>query len=398
MISIAILGFGNIGSGVAEVLVRNREKISAAVGDEITVKYVLDKRDLSGTAYADCAVTEIDEILDDPEVSIVCEMLGGTQPAYDYSMAALKAGKSVVTSNKEVVARFGVSLLETAKQMGVHYLYEASVGGGIPVLHALDDSLKGCRICRIDGILNGTTNYILTRMHDCMSTFGDALDEARRLGYAEANPTADISGADTCRKICILAAMAWGKLVSGDEVPCVGITEITAEDNDFAISCDGVLKLVATAIRTDGDLSLSVSPCVVMNDNPLSSAKGVFNAVKFDAGDLGDIMFYGMGAGKLPTASAVVSDIMAAILRKDTDRYTVFTENDEALLDKAELADSYCLAVEAKSEIVSERIPSMILLSEKDGVSYILCESMSENAIHTALEGLSVSKCMRAIV
>ena len=398
MIAIAILGFGNIGSGVAEVLVRNREKISAAVGDEIMVKYVLDKRDLSGTAYADCAVTEIDEILDDPEVSIVCEMLGGTQPAYDYSMAALKAGKSVVTSNKEVVARFGVSLLETAKQMGVHYLYEASVGGGIPVLHALDDSLKGCRIRRIDGILNGTTNYILTRMHDCMSTFGDALDEARRLGYAEANPTADISGADTCRKICILAAMAWGKLISGDEVPCVGITEITAEDNDFAISCDGVLKLVATAIRTDGGLSLSVSPCVVMNDNPLSSAKGVFNAVKFDAGDLGDIMFYGMGAGKLPTASAVVSDIMAAILRKDTDRYTVFIENDEALLDKAELADSYCLAVEAKSEIVSERIPSMILLSEKDGVSYILCESMSENAIHAALEGLSVSKCMRAIV
>ncbi|MBQ7364459.1 MAG: homoserine dehydrogenase [Clostridia bacterium] len=192
MISIAILGFGNIGSGVAEVLKRNQDKIRAAVGDEVFVKYVLDKRDLSQSEYADRAVLDIDIIMNDPEVSVVCEMLGGTQPAYDFSMAALKAGKSVVTSNKEVVARFGVALLETARENGVHYLYEASVGGGIPILHAMDDSLKGCHIHRIDGILNGTTNYILTRMHDCASSFSDALDEARKLGYAEANPTADI--------------------------------------------------------------------------------------------------------------------------------------------------------------------------------------------------------------
>ena len=398
MISIAILGFGNIGSGVAEVLERNMGKIKNAVGDDISIKYVLDKRDLSDTDYADRVASGIDEILNDPEVSIVCEMLGGTQPAYDYSMAALKAGKSVVTSNKEVVARFGVSLLETAKEMGVHYLYEASVGGGIPVLHAMDDSLRGCQIKRIDGILNGTTNYILTRMHDCMSSFEDALNEARRLGYAEANPTADISGADACRKIAILAAMAWGKLVLGEDIPCVGITDVTSEDNTFAIRCDGVLKLVATAIKTENGLSLSVSPCVVMNDNPLSSAKGVFNAVKVDAGDLGDIMFYGMGAGKLPTASAVISDIIAVVLRHDTNAYTVFAENDEALLDKADLPDAYCLAVEADTEVILERIPSLTMLSSEDSIKYILCENMSENAIMASLDGISVVKCMRAIV
>lgn len=397
MISIAILGFGNIGSGVAEVLTHNADKIREAIGDGISVKYVLDKRDLSDTPYADLAVSDIDVILQDPEISIVCEMLGGTQPAYDFSMAALKAGKSVVTSNKEVVARFGVSLLETAKEMGVKYLYEASVGGGIPILHAMEDSLKGCKIRRIDGILNGTTNYILTRMHDCKSTFEDALDEARRLGYAEANPTADISGADACRKICILAAVAWGKLVSGDDVPCVGITDVTAEDNEFAITCDGVLKLVASAVKTEDGLSLSVSPCVVMNDNPLSSAKGVFNAVKLDAGDLGDVMFYGMGAGKLPTASAVVSDIMAIVTDKEK-KYTEFLQNDEALCELASLSDSYCLAVEGDTETLNAKIPSMVLLAEKGNTKYILCENMSQNEILTALDGFTVMKCMRAIV
>lgn len=397
MTFIAILGFGNVGSGVAEVLSRNMEKLRATVGDEIGIKYVLDKRDLSDTPYRDIAVSDIDVILDDPEVSVVCEMLGGTQPAYDYSMAALKAGKSVVTSNKEVVARFGVSLLETAKAMGVHYLYEASVGGGIPVLHAMDDSLKGCRISRIDGILNGTTNYILTRMHDCMSSFEDALDEARRLGYAEANPTADISGADACRKICILAAKAWGVLVSGDDVDCVGITDITSEDNQFAIACDGVLKLVGSAVKNENGLYLAVSPCVVMNDNPLASAKGVFNAVKFDAGDLGDVMLYGMGAGKYPTASAVISDIVAA-LTTDVGRYPTFVGYNGEILATDDMPLAYCLAVNADFSTLTAKIPSLVHLSVDGETQYVLCENMSKKAIFEALDGISVLKCMRAVV
>jgi len=345
---IAILGFGNIGSGVAEMLMRNAEYIQEAAGDDIFVKYVLDKRDLTGSGYEDRAVKSMQEILCDPSVSIVCEMMGGTQPAFDYSLAALKAGKSVVTSNKAVVAKHGAELLQAAKENGVHYLYEASVGGGIPILHAFDDSLKGCRIDRIDGILNGTTNYILTRMHDCGSSFEDALEEAKRLGYAEADPTADVSGADTCRKICILSALAWGKLVDSDTVYCEGITEMREEHNAFAAACGGSLKLVATAKRSEGAPMLSVSPCVVMEENPLSSVKGVFNAVKVAAGDMGDLMFYGMGAGKFPTAGAVISDILAILRRKDdTDRYRFFENNDCAPMAYDEIKYDYCVKVTA---------------------------------------------------
>ncbi|MBR2987970.1 MAG: homoserine dehydrogenase [Clostridia bacterium] len=398
MISIAILGFGNIGSGVADVLANNEEKISKIIGDEIRIKYVLDKRDLSDTPYADRAVTDIDVIVNDPDVTVVCEMMGGTQPAYDYSIALLKAGKSVVTSNKEVVARMGDLLLATAREHGVHYLYEASVGGGIPILHALDDSLKSCAISRIDGILNGTTNYILTRMHDCNASFESALSEARKLGYAEANPTADISGADACRKIMILAAVAWGKLVSAEDVPCEGITAITSEDSTFAVSCGGALKLIASAVKTASGIMMTVSPAVVLADNPLYSAKGVFNAVKVRAGDLGDVMFYGMGAGKLPTASAVVSDIIAAINRSDSNGYTFFLPNDESLLSPEETPDAFCLLVQADADILYERIPSLALLNSKDGVHSILCEDMSKKTIYEAFDGLAVLKCLRAIV
>lgn len=399
MTQIAILGFGNIGSGVAEMLVRNAAYIREASGDDIAVKYVLDKRDLTGSGYEDRAVGSMQEILCDPSVSIVCEMMGGTTPAYEYSLAALKAGKSVVTSNKAVVAKHGAELLAAAKENGVHYLYEASVGGGIPILHAFDDSLKGCRIDRIDGILNGTTNYILTRMHDCGSSFEAALDEAKRLGYAEADPTADVSGADTCRKICILSALAWGKLVDSDTVYCEGITEVKEEHNAFAASCGGALKLVATAKRSEGAPVLSVSPCVVLGENPLSSVKGVFNAVKVAAGDMGDLMFYGMGAGKFPTAGAVISDILAILRRKgDTDGYRFF-ENDEcAPLSYDQTKYDYCVKLSAERQTLNELPFSYTLLQEADGELYVLIEDVAKSDLCKALDGLAVSLCMRAIV
>ena len=398
MTQIAILGFGNIGSGVAEMLTRNAEYIREAAGDDIAVKYVLDKRDLTGSGYENCAVKSMQEILSDPSVSIVCEMMGGTTPAFEFSLAALKAGKSVVTSNKAVVAKHGVELLAAAKENGVHYLYEASVGGGIPILHAFDDSLKGCRIDRIDGILNGTTNYILTRMHDCGSSFEDALDEAKRLGYAEADPTADVSGADTCRKICILAALAWGKLVDSDTVYCEGITEMNEEHNAFAASCGGALKLVATAKRSEGAPILSVSPCVVMEENPLSSVKGVFNAVKVVAGDMGDLMFYGMGAGKFPTAGAVISDILAILRRKDdTDSYRFFTDNTCELSAYDTTKHAYCVKVKADRK-APDAIPfSYSLLKEENGELYLLIEDITKQELYAAF-GATVSMCMRAIV
>ncbi len=398
ILNIAILGFGNIGSGVAEVLERNRTKIAEALGENVAIRYILDKRDLSDTIYGDRAVRDFDVILKDPEVSVVCEMLGGTQPAFDYSMAALRAGKSVVTSNKEVVARFGDLLLAAAKENGVRYLFEASVGGGIPLLHAFDDSLRGCVISRIDGILNGTTNYILTRMHDCASGFEDALQEARRLGYAEANPSADISGADAFRKICILAAMAWGGLVSGDAACCEGISAVTQEHNAFASRCGGTVKLVATAAREEELLSLSVSPCVVMDDNPLSAASGVFNAVKIAAGDLGDVMFYGMGAGKYPTASAVISDILAAAEKKASERPRLFTAYPYPLVDPAEWRTDYCLSVRCHRDALGERLPAYCVLHEADGVLDLLCEDISKKTLLEAMAGIEVLMLMRAVV
>ena len=399
MTQIAILGFGNIGSGVAEMLKRNADYIREASGDDIAVKYVLDKRDLTGSGYEACAVGSIDDIVSDPSVSIVCEMMGGTTPAFEFSLAALKAGKSVVTSNKAVVAKHGVELLKAAKENGVQYLYEASVGGGIPILHAFDDSLKGCRIDRIDGILNGTTNYILTRMHDCGSSFEDALDEAKRLGYAEADPTADVSGADTCRKICILSALAWGKLVDSDTVYCEGITEMKEEHNAFATACGGALKLVATAKKSDDAPILSVSPCVVMEENPLSSVKGVFNAVKVLAGDMGDLMFYGMGAGKFPTAGAVISDILAILRRKDdTNGYRFFENNTCEPKAYAQTKHSYCVKAKADRALLDAMPFGYTLLKEENGDVYFLVEDITKNELDEALNGVTVSICMRAIV
>lgn len=380
------------------MLERNQSRIEKALGERVAVKYILERRDLSGCGYEDRVVRDYDVILKDPSVSIVCEMLGGTQPAFDFSMAALRAGKHVVTSNKEVVARFGVQLLTAAAENGVRYLFEASVGGGIPLLHAFDDSLRGCEIFRIDGILNGTTNYILTRMHDCSSEFEEALQEARRLGYAEANPTADISGADACRKILILAAMAWGELAAGEAVSCEGITGITPAHNEFAARCGGSVKLVATAERGEQGLFLAVSPCVVFDGNPLSAAKGVFNAVRITAGDLGDVMFYGMGAGKLPTASAVLSDILSAAERRGADKPRRFAEHTLPLVDEKEQNCDYCISLRCHRDALNGRIPSYCVLSEQEGVIDLLCEDISKSQLLEATAGLEILGLMRALV
>ena len=399
MACIAILGFGNIGSGVAELLLRNRKAIADASGESVYVKYVLDKRDLSGTGYEDRVAESIEEIVNDPEVTVVCEMMGGTQPAFDFSMAALKKGKSVVTSNKAVVAKYGVELIQTAKENGVYYLYEASVGGGIPIMHAFNDSLRGLKVKRIDGILNGTTNYILTRMHDCSSGFEEALAEAKRLGYAEADPTADVSGADACRKICILAAVAWGGLVPFEKVYCKGIAEITAKQNDFAVKCGGALKLVGTAQKEDDSIYLTVSPAVVLQSNPLSSVSGVFNAVKVYDEDMGELMFYGMGAGKYPTSCAVISDIIVATgSRSGVSGQKNFFDSNAPLIKHEDALENYCIAVKVDKETVSEKVKDYCILSEENGVVYLLCERMGRSDLQSAFDGFEILELMRAIV
>ncbi len=312
MIKIALIGFGVVGQGTAALLTENARLISERLSDDIAIKYILDLREMPESPFADRIVHDFDIILNDPEVSIVAEMIGGSHPAYEYSMQALEKGKSVVTSNKEVVATYGDKLLEKAREMGVHYLFEAAVGGGIPVLRPLSHDLSVNRIREISGILNGTTNYILTEMATKGADFADALAEAQRLGYAERNPSADIDGIDTCRKLVILAALASGRLVSPSDVHTESISKVRREDMEAALHAGYSIKLLGRYILSSSDaIFLTVSPFFVPKGTPLYGVDDVFNAVSVEGNFVGKVMFYGRGAGAAPTASAVCSDIMA---------------------------------------------------------------------------------------
>ncbi len=325
MANIAILGFGVVGSGVAEVLTQNAELIEARIHQKLNIKYILDLRDFPDSPFGHLVTHDFNTILNDPEVTIVAEMMGGSHPAYDFSLACLKAGKSVITSNKEVVANFGVELLAAAEENNVRYLFEASVGGGIPIIRPLANDLSANSIRSIDGILNGTTNYILTKMQTENSAFADALSEAQKKGYAEANPTADVEGIDAARKVVILAALAFGKLISPDKIYREGISKITTEDFDIAKQLGYSIKLIAHTEKIGDKILAMVSPRLVPLSNPLHSVEDVFNGIMVDTDMLGTAMFYGRGAGKLPTASAVVSDIIdAAKIPTFDDTFPVF--------------------------------------------------------------------------
>ena len=317
MISIALLGFGCVGSGTAEVLTENKKLIESRLGCEYKIKYILDLRDFPDSPFGDLVVHDFNKILEDDEVSVVAEMMGGSHPAYDFTKACLEAGKSVVTSNKEVVASFGVELCEIAAAHGVRYMFEASVGGGIPIIRPMMTDLASNKINNINGILNGTTNYILTAMRDDGKSFSDALGEAQRLGYAEANPAADVEGKDAARKTVILGAIASGKLVSPEAISTKGITNISLCDVELAQTLGYSIKLIGHAEDRDGKLLAFVSPMAVSESNPLARIDGVFNGILVNANMVGDVMFYGPGAGKLPTASAVVADIVDVIAKRD---------------------------------------------------------------------------------
>ena len=311
---IAVLGCGVVGRGAIDVLTKNAAQIAARVGEEVTVKYILDRRDLSDLPYADRVVREFEVIVSDPEVVLVIEAMGGSHTAFEFSLRALEAGKHVVTSNKEVVANFGIELLSAARENGVQYLFEASVGGGIPVLHPIAEDLAANHIDSITGILNGTTNYILTRMFEDGKSFEEALASAQALGYAEANPAADIEGLDACRKIAILAAVATGKLIRTDKIHTEGITAIRAEDVAAAEKLGCAIKLLGRMVLTPvGDLFLMVAPFFVPGSSPLYRVTDVFNAVLAHGDFVDDVLFFGRGAGAEPTASAVVGDVLHAL-------------------------------------------------------------------------------------
>jgi len=310
MIQVAVMGYGTVGSGVVEVIEKNKEEINKKSNEALNIKYILDLRDFPGDPYEDKIVHDVEVILNDPEVQIICETMGGLKPAYEFTKRALMSGKSVCTSNKELVATHGPELIQIAHEHTCNYLFEASVGGGIPIIRPLNYSLTAEKIDAISGILNGTTNYILTKMEREGAAFEEVLKEAQEKGYAERNPEADIEGYDACRKIAILSSLMCGKNVRYQDIYTEGITKITADDFKYAKVMDCTIKLLGIAKEENGGLYAMVSPFLISKSHPLSMVNDVFNAVCVHGNMLGDSMYYGRGAGKLPTASAVVSDVV----------------------------------------------------------------------------------------
>ncbi len=331
MVNIAVLGYGTVGSGVVEVINTNHESINKRAGKEINIKYVLDLRDFEGDPVQKILVHDYDVILKDPEVDIVVEVMGGVEPAYTFTKQALLNGKSVCTSNKELVAKHGAELLAIAKEHKLNYLFEASVGGGIPIIRPLNSSLTADEITEITGILNGTTNYILTEMAEKGAAFEDVLKVAQEKGYAERNPEADVEGYDACRKIAILTSLVAGEQVDYEDIHTEGITKITETDFKYAKAMKASIKLLGMSKKVDGTFYSIVAPFMIGQQHPLIGVNGVFNGIFVHGNVLDDVMFYGRGAGKLPTASAVVSDVVDAVKHMHTNIMTIWEERKSNL-------------------------------------------------------------------
>lgn len=330
MISVALMGHGVVGSGVAEILTTHKQKLFSSVGEEIYLKYILDLREFPESPLCDRFTKDFEVIVNDKEVRVVIETMGGLNPAYEFTKRCLSLGKSVVTSNKELVARHGAELLQIAKENNANYLFEASVGGGIPILRPIDQCLVANNVDEIAGILNGTTNFILTKMINENMAFDTALKLAQDLGYAERNPEADVEGHDACRKICILASLAFGKHVYPDNVHTEGITKITLEDVEYAASWGGVIKLIGSCKPLEnGMMDIVVAPMFVPCTSQLANINDVFNGIMVRGDCTGDVVFYGKGAGKLPTASAVVADTVDCCKHLKTRKRLFWADSTE---------------------------------------------------------------------
>lgn len=372
MVKIAVMGYGVVGSGTVEVFYKNLSSIETKIGDNAEIKYILDLRDFSGTPYDDKFIKDFNIILNDPEITVVAEVIGGLKPAYDFVKSLLEAGKSVVTSNKELVAEKGAELLHIAREKKVNFFFEASVGGGIPIIRPLHHCMSANEIDEIAGILNGTTNFILTKMISEGMAFDEALSTAQKLGYAERNPAADIEGHDACRKICILASLAFGKHVYPKDVHTEGITEVTLEDVQYCNDFGGAVKLIGWAARRGDKAAVMVCPAFISEESQLSSVNDVFNAILVRGDATGDVVFYGKGAGKLPTASAVVSDIiMAAKMHGNSKSLYWEVPDGEFVLDYKELKNKFYLRLicEDKAAAVkqAEKMWGKVKILHRDG-------------------------------
>ncbi|MBC8569456.1 homoserine dehydrogenase [Zongyangia hominis] len=393
MFQIALMGHGVVGSGVAEVFYKNRKSIEKRAGQEMEIKYILDLRDFPGLAYSDKFIKDFETIVNDDEVKVVAEVMGGLHPAFEFVKRCLEAGKSVVTSNKELVAAKGAELLAIAKAKNVNFLFEASVGGGIPIIRPLHQCLAANEIDEIAGILNGTTNFILTKMIREGMAFSDALKLAQELGYAEKDPTADVEGIDACRKICILASIAFGKHIYPEHVYTEGISKITLEDVSYAEAWGGVIKLIGRAKRDEnGKVTIMVSPAFVSGESQLASVSDVFNGILVRGDATGDVVFYGKGAGKLPTASAVVADVIDCVKNWGIFKAPFWVaEEDDAVLDYKDTEIAFYLRVrcdeadkalnkakELFGEVTPLRVPS--LTGEVGFVTGIIGEEQAQKA------------------
>ena len=402
MVNVAILGFGTVGSGVAEVLTKNSDSIARQTRDLIRLKYILDVRDFPDSPFADKFVHDFSVIENDPEVDVVVETIGGATIAKEFTERALRAGKSVVTSNKELVATCGYDLLQIAKEKKVSYLFEASVGGGIPIIRPLSQCLAANEILEVYGILNGTTNYILTRMIKAGLPFETALKEAQDNGYAERDPSADIEGHDACRKICILAAIAFGRHVYPEQVPTEGITGVTLADVDYADAAGKKIKLLGRAIKgADGKVTAYVAPHLVDQSDPLAGVEDVFNAITVKGDAIGDVMFYGRGAGKLPTASAVVADVIDAAKHIHTRKYLDWSAGgDDVCVPPDAMESAWYVRANGTAEAARAALGDVNFLARRGGpVGEIafLTGSMTRAELEGKLAGMEVLSVLRVL-
>lgn len=393
MVQVAVFGYGTVGSGVVEVIEKNKDMINKKAGDGLNVKYVLDLRDFPGDPIEEKLVKDVNIILEDEEVDIICETMGGINPAYDFTKRALLKGKSVCTSNKELVASHGPELLRLARENKCNYLFEASVGGGIPIIRPLNYSLTAEKIDGITGILNGTTNYILTKMDREGADFDTVLKEAQEKGYAEKNPEADVEGYDACRKIAILSSLMCLKNVKYEDIYTEGITKITAADFLYAKEMDMTVKLLAMSKNVGNEYFAMVAPFLISKEHPLYSVNDVFNAVFVHGNMLGDSMYYGRGAGKLPTASAVVSDVIDCARHIGKTVMCLWEDEDVKLADIDQVSRRFFVRVDANKtdETGAKEIFGKITIVKTDVLSGefgLITEPMTEKAFREKAEQL----------
>ena len=373
MVKIAVLGYGTVGSGVVEVIRTNQDVIGERLGEELCIKYVLDLKEFPGDPVQEIITHDFDEIVSDDEVKIVVEVMGGIEPAYTFVKRCLEAGKSVATSNKALVAKHGAQLQEIAREHNVNFLFEASVGGGIPILRPLRSSLTGDVIEEIAGILNGTTNYMMTKMFYEGADYDEVLREAQANGFAERNPEADVEGYDACRKIAILSSIISGKQVDFEDIYCEGITKITVEDMKYARAMGMTIKLLATCRRDGEKLNAMVAPCLLRAEHPLFAVNGVFNSIFVHGNMLGDAMFYGSGAGKLPTASAVVGDVIEEARNLDRNLGVMWTQEKLALEDMKEVERRFFVRMKGSLETMRRSVDDAF-----GAVQYVRAEGLED--------------------